>query len=107
MSAPTGVLDELAPRFSVHLVTTPHMEPELSIGDLVQIDTTVTKIDGDAVYLIAFPGHGEPALRRIAQEPGGRCAVTCDSAPEAVHRCARADLMVIGRAVQAMRGRPL
>src|SRR5258706_11224276 len=58
------------PRFTVYQVPSDYMAPTLQPGDLVEIDTAITRADRDGLFLIGFD-CGDPALRRLQLLPGG------------------------------------
>jgi phage repressor protein C with HTH and peptisase S24 domain len=94
-------------RFTVYEVPSDYMSPTMQPGDLVEIDSTVTRAHADGVYLVAFPA-GMPALRRIQALLGNnRVRVVCDQDPAAADECDSKDLRILGRATRAMNVRQL
>lgn len=108
MKAPIRAQGNVRPRFIAYEVPSDYMAPTLQPGDLVEIDTAVTRARDNGVYLISFPA-GEPMLRRVQALLDGRAQVYCDrdmDTPQ-VEVCGERELTVIGRAVRFLRSRPL
>ena len=98
-------------RFAIYEVPSDYMRPTFEPGDLVEIDTSVTRAQFDGVYLLAFP-TGEPALRRVTvllTKPG--CVlVYCDRNASTAHvddEYDESQLTILGRATRAMNVRGL
>lgn len=108
MKAPIPAQGNVRPRFIAYEVPSDYMAPTLQPGDLVEIDTTVTRARDNGVYLIGFPA-GEPMLRRVQVLLDGLARVYCDrdmGTPQ-VDVCDEQELTVIGRAVRVLRSQPL
>lgn len=76
------------------------MEPTLSNGDLVLIDTRVERIVGSSVYVLQHDGH--LLVKRIQQMLDGALVIKSDNpayAPEHVPAALAADVRVVGRVV--------
>lgn len=94
----TPVVDR---RFVIYQVPSDYMDPTLRPGDLVEIDTTVTRADRDGLFLIDFE-RGDPALRRVQLLPGGRARISCDKTSDSQEVIERTKLRVLGHATRAM-----
>lgn len=61
------------------------MGPDIKVGDIVAVDTSITWWVNDGVYLLNFPGQGSVApatqlLRRVIKIPlQDRYAIICDN----------------------------
>lgn len=107
---PGPLLSKPERRFAIYEVPSDYMRPTFEPSDLVEIDTTVTRVGGDGVYLLKFP-FGEPALRRIQTiiTAPGRVRVYCDrdAGTPNVEECDERQLVILGRATRALHGRRL
>ncbi len=93
-------------RFVPYVVPSDYMSPTLEAGDVVEIDTSITAIGQDGIYLFEF-STGEPALRRaqvvLGAAPSLRVWLSTDCAPECRDEMECRSIRVLGRAIRAMR----
>lgn len=90
-------------RLMVYEVPSDYMAPTMQPGDLVEIDSTVTRAHANGIYLVVFP-TGKPALRRVqVLMCSNRVRVYCDRDPTAADECDSKDLRILGRATRAMK----
>lgn len=76
------------------------MEPTLSSGDLLLVDVSVTRIKGEALYVIAI--DDDVYVKRAQQRLNGALLITSDNErypPEEIPADAAANLRIAGRVV--------
>lgn len=94
-------------RFTIHEVPSDYMAPTLQPGDLVEIDSAVTRAHDDGIYLVALPA-GNSVLRRIqVLLDDDQVRVFCDRDPFEYEECHNKDIRILGRATRAMNVRQL
>jgi hypothetical protein len=77
------------------------MTPSVAPGDLVLVDTSVTALETDGLYLLSI--HGRPTLRRVQNLHNGYVRLSCDNRLYDPADVSDSMLTVIGRPFSAMK----
>jgi phage repressor protein C with HTH and peptisase S24 domain len=84
------------------------MQPTFNDGDILLVDTSISELRLDAVYVLAF--HGELYIKRIQRRPDGSIAIISDNKvydPIIVAATDKETVRVLGRVLWAWNGKRL
>lgn len=94
---------QTARRFLHFIAPSDSMAPNIQPGDVVEIDTAITRVEIEGIYLVDV-GWGSPELKRVQRIPGDGVSVWADKA-QIKETVSRAGLRVLGRAVKVWSGK--